>query len=40
MSRIFCLALSLLLSLPITGCEGQAAQLPGDAPATESTETV
>lgn len=40
MSRIFCLALSLLLSLPITGCEGQAAQLPGDAPAAESTETI
>ena len=33
MSRFLCLALSLILSLPITGCEGQAAQIPSDDPA-------
>lgn len=33
MSRFLCLALSLILSLPITGCEGQAAQMPSDDPA-------
>lgn len=42
MSRIFCLALSILLSLPITACEGQAAQLPDtdSAPVFQNAESV
>lgn len=40
MSRILCLALSVLLAIPLAGCEGQAAQVPSEdpAPAVQSAE--